>query len=519
MKWLSKSDLNIKEKRIFILTVIILVFLITFTHLIGYLLASENYYYVGSQPTRRGDMAGHFSFIIQAKDGKALFKNLYSPGDQQALLFHPLWLMMGLIAKLYNLNIFFIYQLFKVILAVFFCLILRKFLREFFDLNKDIWLLPFCIFAGGFFTYLIEKDTFLNLYYSPLFILALILLILIYHSVLRYFKTHQNNQLIIIFICTLSLFLIHFYDTIPVLAVVFLWCVYQCLTTKRFKNLKPSLVTCLAVIIGAIYYCYIFFAEESLSSWAINNFTPLPSLYFFIVGYGFLIPLVIIGIINKRKEKPYLYLIFWCLASLFIILSPIPFNRRFVLGLSIPLTILAYWGLKLILNKLKNYIWRTSLAVIIITLLIQGNLFVVFLDLQIINHYGRPQYLKRSYMETFQWMHDNLPKESIVFANFQYWDTEISGYTGLVSYWAGSYFPSLKENVDRIYWFFKDDHLIEEKKQFLYMNKINHLFYSDIEKRLGTFNPSNKEYLMLVYQNKDVEVYQVLKYNQDDLGG
>ncbi|MBU1130893.1 hypothetical protein KJ840_02060 [Patescibacteria group bacterium] len=500
-----------KERKVFILTVIVLVFLITFIHLAGYFYSNEEFYYIGNQPTRVGDMTGHFSFITQAAQGKVLFKNLYNPIEQRDLFFHPLWLIMGWLVKIFSLNIFLVYQLFKVIFAIIFCILLRKFLKEFFNLEQNIWLFPFCIFAAGIFTWLIEKDTFYNLYFSPLFALVLVLFILIYHAVLKYFKTHKNIHLFTIFLGALLLFLVHFYDAVSLLVVILSWSIYRYLSTKKFKNFLPALITILSVTLGAVYYYYIFSAEEALSRWAMQNFTPLPSWQFLIYGYGLLSPLAIIGAIKKRKEEIYWYLILWCLSSLFIIFSQIQFNRRFVLGLSIPLTILAYHGFKFILIKLKRQFSRIITAIIIILFLTQSYFSIFSYELLIIKFHGPPHYIARKYIEIFYWMKDNLPTESRIFADFGTWNTVISGYTGHISYLAGGYFTSFKENFDKIEWFFKDNQFDQEKKIFLQQNNIDYLFYSDIEKRLGDYNPGLQDYLKLIYQNKDAEIYQVLK--------
>lgn len=498
------------EKKVFTSTVIILLFLIIITHLVGYFNANEEYYYIGSQPTRRGDLPGHFSFIIQAQQGNLLFKNLYNSQEQRALFFHPLWLVMGWTSKIFN-SILFTYQFYKVIFVLLFCLAFRKFLKRFFDLEKNIWLFPFCIFAAGFFSWYIEKDTFLNLYYSPLFVLVLVLFILIYYAVWSYFERQRNKELITIFSLSLLLFVVHFYDSISLLVIIFLWSIYRYLRDGKFKQLWPALVVLLATLIGGIYYFYIFSNEPALTRWAVNNVTLMPSWQFFVMVNGLLLPLAIIGAIKERAQSSYLMLIFWVVASLFIIFSPIPFNRRFVLGLSIPLTILSYQGVRFLISKIKNYYWQLAVFFMIILSLIQNNLVMFFMDFEIIRRHGRPQYLERNYMETFIWMKDNLSKESVIFANFDYWDTEISGFTGLVSYWAGGYFSIVKENLDKVFWFFKDNQFTPEKQQFLEQNRISYLFYSIIEKQLGSFNPRNKDYLKLIYKNKDAEVYQVIK--------
>lgn len=499
-----------KEQKIFYWSVIILFFLITISHLVGYLYSNEEYYYIGNEPMRGGDMFGHFSFIIQAKEGHLLFKNLYNPAPQQALFFHPLWLVMGWVSRLFNLDLFITYQSFRVVFAIVFCFILRKFLKEFFNLEKNPWLLPFCIFAGGFFSYLSEKDTFTILLYSPLFTITLILMVLIFYNTLKYFTIKKPLLLLNIFIFSLLLYLIHFYDAITIILIVAAWCIYQYFSKTKIKNLLPFLMVLLAVSLGALYYFFIFSSEEALKRWALNNITLLSSWYYLIIIYGFLGPLAIIGAIIKRREKSFVFLIIWCLASIYAILSPFPFNRRLVLGLSIPLTILAYQGFIFIFQKIKKNFWQIFIGWILIIGLIHYNLLMMVTDFYLIKTYNLSKFQFRKNMETIFWLRDNLPKKSVILADFKDWDTFISGFTGLTSYLAGGYFTSFGENYDKILWFFKDNQFDDKKLQFLEDNKIDYLFYSNMEKTLGDYNPTTKNYLKLIYQNQDTQVYQVI---------
>jgi len=42
---------------------------------------------------------------------------------------------------------------------------------------------------------------------------------------------------------------------------------------------------------------------------------------------------------------------------------------------------------------------------------------------------------------------------------------------------------------------------------------IDYLFFNQGIKKTGFFNPADKNYLKFVYQNRDAQIYQVLKVN------
>ena len=47
-------------------------------------------------------------------------------------------------------------------------------------------------------------------------------------------------------------------------------------------------------------------------------------------------------------------------------------------------------------------------------------------------------------------------------------------------------------------------------KEFLKNSRIDYIFYSNLEQKIGTFNPDEKEYLKKVYDNGKVQIYKVL---------
>jgi hypothetical protein len=65
--------------------------------------------------------------------------------------------------------------------------------------------------------------------------------------------------------------------------------------------------------------------------------------------------------------------------------------------------------------------------------------------------------------------------------------------------------------VPLIQLFFKDNNHLEKKQLWLENLHITHIFYSEYEKNLGTFDPNSVDFLELVYKNKEVQIFRVVK--------
>lgn len=507
---LRLKNLNNGQK-IFWLTVLALLILINLPIVFGYINSDENNYYTGNQVHRGLDMYGYFTFINQAAEGKWLFKLLYTPQvDQQALFFHPLWSVTGWLMKIFSLSAFAVFHLVKNILAILFCLVLRKFLSRFYDYEQNPWQLPFITFSGGFYTWIVEKDVFLSLYLNPLFVLTLIFFLLLVHWSFEYFRSFKPGYLYGIFIIACLLFLSHFYDTVTLLLVLFAFGIYHYFKKRQLKLFLPWLVCGLAVGLGAVYYYFIFSIEPALNRWAVNNVTLIPSWHYLILGMGLLLPLAAIGIYIKRADPRFHLLGIWVLAHIYLNYSSIPFNRRLVLGIGLPLSILAYQGASFLLGNFKSYIKKTIFAAILILALTYQVLFYVAMDMVVISRHYQPAYLSRQGIDALFWMRDNLPHDRLVFANTIHWDLVISGYTQMHTYLAGGNFYSLdNESKPVIEKFFKEPET--GQKEFLCLNNFSYfIYFSETDQILGNYNPSAKEYLKPIYKNKNTVVYEVI---------
>ena len=114
--------------------------------------------------------------------------------------------------------------------------------------------------------------------------------------------------------------------------------------------------------------------------------------------------------------------------------SPIAFNRRFALGSSLPMGLLAGLAFWQIWLKTFKRAWLKDVVIIILALgLIMGNSCMIMLDFFSTNFFNYNQW------QALTWVKNNLPKDSRIFANALIWDTIISGVTARPSFVSGGF--------------------------------------------------------------------------------
>ncbi|MDY0020759.1 MAG: hypothetical protein RBT47_12245, partial [Anaerolineae bacterium] len=130
------------------------------------------------------------------------------------------------------------------------------------------------------------------------------------------------------------------------------------------------------VLIGSIGLLYPLYGvmvirqDPILSAWNAQNLTPSPPWWSWVLGYAVVLPFMVVGLDRLRKQDHPLgwMLLAWIVVTLIGIASPLGIQRRFSLGLSIPVGMLAGVGWEQVLSRCSS--WRIGLrgAMIVLTL-------------------------------------------------------------------------------------------------------------------------------------------------------
>lgn len=198
-KYISKKECK------FVLMVGFILVIITSSSLIyGYLIKPADKFFPGIHSMAAGDFSVYYSYIGQAKEGHLIFQDLFTSESHSPFIFNPFWLIIGFLARVFNLSSIAAYQISRILLIFLFVFVLYFFISYFFKKVKSRkYGFIFSIMAsglGGYFMPLIrnlfnnqitlknypmdlwvsEGYNFLTLYHSPILLWPLFLLSALY---------------------------------------------------------------------------------------------------------------------------------------------------------------------------------------------------------------------------------------------------------------------------------------------------------------------------------------------------
>lgn len=528
---------NSRLEKIAVGLIIAAVLLISLVPVIkGYLETPGGQHFFGSSFIIAADYPVYLSEIEQARQGHWLMANLYTTEPQKSILFSPLWLVLGFLAGIIGGSNILWFYLGKILFGALFLAFLYRFVSHWFaDRFSRLVCFILLTFSSGLGILLIPKDrvwdvytvffnlpidlwvaeanTFLTVYYSALFSLSQLLIVAIFYIFL---KTEKHFRFLQLLGLTFILGILHPYDLITVAAVPLVYIIVE--AVRQRKILKEQINAYVAIIAGALpaglYYVLITKIDPAIGGWAKQNITVTPPLFSFIFGYGLVLFFAILGtiLIIRRREEKFYFIITWAATAIVLLYLPISFSRRFFNGLHIPLVMLAAFALVRLWPRVKKYWFLVCLTPPLLVLgFFMTNSLVITQDATSKYQKDFPNVISDNYYQAFSWIKDNSPVDSAILSGVRVAGI-LPAFTGRKVF-AGhghqtiDFFAWKKTLVEN--WFFRDNKEDQQKAQFLIQNNISYLWYSDLEKKLGSFNPQEKSYLEKVYSNAEVEIYRV----------
>lgn len=211
----------------------------------------------------------------------------------------------------------------------------------------------------------------------------------------------------------------------------------------------------------------------------------------------------------------------WLIGGLILIYIPLNFQKRLLEGLQFPMIILAALTLISFsrAEKVKRLINRINVRLLVFFLFLLffclSSFYILIFDLVILSQSNNPEvketfYLSKNELLAFDWLKNQTDFNAKILSVY-YSGQNIPAYTARKVYFGNYYetifFESKKQEVTA---FFHDNNG-EWRKNFLKKNQIDYLYYGPKEKASGSFEPPAKDYLKMVYSNDEVAIYQVVK--------
>jgi asparagine N-glycosylation enzyme membrane subunit Stt3 len=248
-----------------------------------------------------------------------------------------------------------------------------------------------------------------------------------------------------------------------------------------------------------VYTLWVTQADPVLRGWMAQNVTPSPPAWDYALGYGLVLALAVPGAVVaiRRRTDTDLLLLAWIGVTAIALYAPFALQRRFSLGLHIPLAILAAMGLYR-LTKRGSVTGLVFAATLLTTLLL--------MVLAIGGGLRRDPRLFVSAAEAaaMDWLHENTPRNAVVLA---------SPEMGLfIPAWAGRRVVyghpfetvSAERTKARVEAFFASGTSRADRDTMLNDWNVAFVFFGPRERALGMTEPLGRE----VFRNATVTICQ-----------
>jgi len=165
-----------------------------------------------------------------------------------------------------------------------------------------------------------------------------------------------------------------------------------------------------------IYELWVTATNPVLKGWHEQNLTPSPPVWDFLLSFAPFVVLALPGAWSAwRSQRAQQHaLLVWSLVGVLLLYLPFGLQRRFMLGLAIPLAGLAALGLQALARRKKR---RTLVMVVCLFLLaLPTNLVVLLTSAHGVLTHASLLYLGRGEAEALDWLAKNTPEEAVILA-------------------------------------------------------------------------------------------------------
>lgn len=468
-------------------------------------------------------------FLLNPIDGNSYLAKMYigytgawkfqlpytaQPG-QGAYLF-LFYILLGHVARFLHLPLIWGFHLARVIFSALLFFSLFRFIRMVFpqDPSKALFagLLAFLGSGAGWLLvpfgqmtmdmWVAEAYPFLSAFSNPHFPLGLALVLEIMMLSLRKLSA---KQAVFLYLMGILLSIVLPFGIILVSAVllgVMIWRGWE----ERVWDWQP-----VALVLGGgglftIYQYWATLNDPILTGWNLQNVTPAPALWDLAISLlpALLLALVaVINLLRKKTNQIHKYLVFWSLAGIALIYFPFNLQRRFALGIFIPVAILAIVGTSMLTKSRRGF---TNAFVLVMGLSLLTNLLLVPSSVLAAQSNNSLLVLSKGEQDALDWVEDNTPVDTVILASPEM-SLFIPAYTGRrVIY--GHPFETVDAamNEQMVTHFYSGIWDVEEASDFILQSGICYIFLGPREQAIG--DPAFLQTARLMYDAGSIKIYE-----------
>ncbi len=378
----------------------------------------------------------------QGARGEWLYHLPFTPEDHQGAFLLTYYILLGQLAALTHLPLIWTYHLARVANGFFLLLMAYHFIARFVqdtEKRRAAFLitalasgLGWLVAPLGYVTadlWVPEGFPFYALFVNPHFPLAMGLMLAVFGLTIRTDNETEESRrpaavrLGLIAAAAVALAIVQPFCLATIYAVLAAYIGLRLLKERRWPwpEITALAVTVMVSAPFIIYDYYISVANPAFRAWSEQNLTPSPPVWDYALSYGpilILAAVATVGMLRRGEKAPTRRFLFtWIAVNAALLYAPISLQRRLVLGLSFPLSILAADGLQdHILPRFKR---KTLVLAVVIGLSTLTYAFLLLGALSTTISHDPRLYLHRDEMAALTWLRDNVAPEAVVLASPQ----------------------------------------------------------------------------------------------------
>jgi hypothetical protein len=209
------------------------------------------------------------------------------------------------------------------------------------------------------------------------------------------------------------------------LPIIFLWLSGEALLSLRRRRgfsrlLRRSTLSFGAVVIGALpwigYYYWLTVSHPAIAAWSAQNLTPSPPPIEYLLGYGLVLALALVGaIVSRLYTRPEgRLLIVWVCVTAIVLYAPFGLQRRANLGLYFALAAMAAYGIHSLANR---RISANGILVLVLLLSMPSHLLVMASGLAGVARGEALLVISKDDLGAFEWLANNAGRDALVLAS------------------------------------------------------------------------------------------------------
>lgn len=543
------------ERRAAVYIIAIALFLSTLPYLIGYAASRPDYQFVG-QAYNIDDFCVYLSWTRQAADGHFYARDLFTTEPQKNVEFNALFLVLGQIVRFTRLPIGIVLQATRIVAGGVLLALIWRFYRMSAAGSPAARVTALGLASlGAGFGWLFwpawadknagsfpadvwqpEAFTFLSIYYSALFAVSTVLILIALYSALRGEQTGRTRYAVYAGLCGLILGNIHSYDVVHIASAWGLFLVVKTILERRFDAASWGR----AVLAGAIsipsvaYQFWVFRADPAFHARAeVPTWTP--PFQYYILGYGLTLILAIIAVLlllagrRTRIVEQFtdrvsaIFATSWSVGVFILIYAwHVAFQRKMIMGEDIPLCLLAGAAASFLTRKWPGK-WQATALGALVLISFPTNALFLYRDythiMQDRSETSLSPYLTGYDLDALGWIRANsAPGDGVL--GFPELMVFVPGYCDRAVYlghWSET--PSFGEKVRAFARFAREDTTDRDRIAFLRETGCSYLVYpNDVTALVATgvaqpgfanFAASAPAYLVPVHRNKFYTIFAI----------